>query len=296
MKKTLLKVMIGCGLTLTAVQALGSKPYSLNNYKTLDAVVEVAQQESSQSVYTRAYGEKNADEKIRLLEAFIASPEWKGAKEQKNAYSELALVYYSPKGNYDKAMDNATKALSFSDLEAEYQVHMCLTLSACYALHPTKKDMAKGADFANKAFNIASANQNKVNPSYFDAAKQLKDAFAKDLSQKTKKAPVSVATPLDNALKLYKQKNYAAAADALSKLDQNDPKVDYYYGLSLSQIKQYDKAINHLLEASIASPAEYPKARGLAHDFFLANVYKDQKSGKGYNALITDSNTKLVRQ
>jgi len=282
-KKTLVKIIVGGGLILAATQALGSRTYYSNNYTTLDAIVEVAQEETSQSAYTRAYVEKNADEKIRLLEAFIANPKWKGAKEQKNAYSELALVYLNPRGNYDEAMENATKALSFSDLEAEYQVRMYLTLSACYYYHPAKKDMNKGSDLANKAFDIASANQSAIDPAYLNAAKQLKDAFAKELAPKIKKAPV--VSPLEQAIKLYNQKKYTEADKAFSSLDQGDANVAYYSGLSAFQLKNYSDAVNHLITASLLGPAKYAKEKEHAYGYFVHYVYHESKTGKDCNTL-----------
>ncbi|MBN2052644.1 hypothetical protein JW756_04020 [Candidatus Woesearchaeota archaeon] len=281
MKKALIKAIIGGGLILAATQALGSKTYS---YTTIDEAV-FAQEDHSQAEYTKAMMSTSIDEKIRLFEQFVVK--YPNSQFDKYAYKEITLGYYANK-NYDKVIINSDKALSFNDLDDESRAQLLLVTAESYIVSPDKKDLAKATNYLQQAKRVIGSAQ--LSKAYLDAASKL-ERIINNASQP--KAPA--VSPVDSAKNLYAQKNYSAAADAFSKLDQNDPKVDYYYGLSLAQLKQFDKAIPHLLEASIAS-SEYSKAKDLAYNAFLGNVYKDPKSGRGYNSLLTESTNRLNQE
>src|SRR4030043_2227698 len=301
MKKTLVNLIVGGGIILSGFSGLeASKAYYPNKSEALEAIVEYDysygnnyaqeqeehQQTPDEKEYLQAFNTQSVDEKIRLFEAFVSK--WPNSKERKHAYGSLAGLYYNPKHDFDKAIENANKALAYADLELNWQVDMYIALSVSYYSHPTKKDIQKGAEYANKAYEIA--NNNSLEGDYLKRAKTLKEAFDKELAAKPKAKPAPVQRPLESAIKLYNQKNYSGAADAFSKLDQKDPKVAYHYGLSLYQNKKFNESIDKLLAASILDSAAYPKARDTAYSIFLNNVFKEPKSKRDYNSVVKETN------
>ncbi len=261
---------LGAGLVLLGANAYPA--YAQEQQK-------VEQADPKTVAYSNAMNARSIDDKIRLLEDYVKA--YNDSQYHKFAFKELAFGYYGKK-DYDKVIVNGDKALAFSDLDADSKTQLFLVTGESYVVSPSKKDLGKAADYASKAEQVIKSGG--LSEGYLKAVKSLESMI-----EKAKGGVVAPkANPLQDAVSSYNKKDYVGAEKALASLDQKDPDVTYYYGLSLYQNKKYKDSIDKLVAASILNPSKYSKAKDTAQNIFLANIYKEPASGRSYNSLVKE--------
>jgi hypothetical protein len=272
---------LGAGLVMFGANAYASpNPYTAFNSQEQQKVEQV---DPKTVAYSNAMNAKSIDDKIRLLEQYVTT--YNESQYHKYAFKELAFGYYNKK-DYDKVILNGDKALGFADLDAESKAPLFLVTGESYVVSPNKKNLDKALDYANRAEQVIKAGG--VNQGYIKGVDILKSLIEKARGGVAKPAPKP--DPLGAAKSFYNKKDYTNAEKAFASLDQKDPDVAYYHGLSLYQNKKFNESIDRLVAASILAPEKYPKARETAQSIFIANIFKDPATGRGYNSLVKEYN------
>ncbi|MBU1199198.1 MAG: hypothetical protein KKF46_00460 [Nanoarchaeota archaeon] len=232
------------------------------------------------------------------MDEFMAADQIQNVNQRLEKYKELVAKYpnsaYTPAvylniiGIYDQKNDNANLLKYIYEADSKSMLTKAgiddpglasIFYGAFQKIQQTNKQEA--IKLLDKIIAIANKYQGDAD---WDKTRTDIQAIKTRLTAPPPK-PKKQDPPINAAVKDYNDKKYESALAKLAKLDQEDPKVIFYAGLSLYRTQKYSQAVNKLIRTWLLAPEEYPQAQTTAQSIYLRSIYKDSETQMTYNQL-----------